>query len=204
MKIKALPLVVVLLLVSCATTSTRLTMTWKEDQREIKPVTNVMVMGISESESTRRIFEERFAKALAGAGIRADAGYTLFPSEEKLSKEAILSGLEGKGIDAVLVTHLLAKDKKEKFVPPQTYRAPRPMASSYYRHYSAAYDYVHKPGYYSTRTIVLLETNMYEAKSGALLWSAQSETFDPRSVEREIDALIRLIIEQLKEDQLIP
>ena len=55
--------------------------------------------------------------------------------------------------------------------------------------------------------IVVLETNLYEAKTDKLIWSALSdtfvETFDRGSSGEMIKSFIQVIIKKLSEDRVI-
>ena len=61
-----------------------------------------------------------------------------------------------------------------------------------------------EPGYYETQTILRLETNLYDVESGELVWSGQSETFDPNSVEDVIDSVTQAVARRLRDEGLIP
>jgi hypothetical protein len=188
-----------LFVVGCATT--KLTVVWMDETYQGYRLDNVLVMGVSDRTVMRRVFEDKFVKQLEAAGIRAVSSAAAIPGEHKLTKEAIEPELKELGIDAVLITHLVAVDKETVYVPPQTYSVP--YTYHYYKHYYMVYDYVHTPGYYSTYKIVRLETNIFHTKTGKPIWSAQSETLDPRSAEKLMDSLINLVINDLKKKKLL-
>jgi hypothetical protein len=104
--------------------------------------------------------------------------------------------------DGVIVTRLLGVEEETDCVPPRTYTVPRHHA--YYGHYGSSWDVVHEPGYFETHTIVRLETNLYDVGTGELLWSGQSETFDPSSLTDIIDSATRAVAKRLVEERLVP
>jgi hypothetical protein len=55
-----------------------------------------------------------------------------------------------------------------------------------------------------TRTIVRLETNLYEVGTADLVWSGQSETFDPQSLAESVDSVTEAVAERLVVEGLIP
>ena len=65
--------------------------------------------------------------------------------------------------------------------------------NSFHGYYSHVYNYVQVPGYTTQHLIVRLETNLYEAADRSLLWSAQSQTVDPESLEKLIAELTKEI-----------
>jgi len=81
---------------------------------------------------------------------------------------------------------------------------PRADASPSYGYYGTTYDVLHEPGYTVTRTIVRLETNLYDVATGELVWSGQSETLDTGSRSDSIDSVTEAVAERLREEGLIP
>lgn len=199
----AIAIPVCLLVISCATT-TKLTHVWTDEAYRGSPVSDVLVIGISDEEAVRRSFEDKFVKQLKETGIEAVSSAAAISSDKELDKEAIVSSIEKLGVDAVLVTHLIGVDKEAKYHPPTMSAAPAHYHRGYYGYYGHAYNYVHTPGYYTTHTKVRLETNLYEAKTEKLIWSGQSETWDPKSKTEVIDSLISVVIKNLQKNKLLP
>ena len=90
-----------------------------------------------------------------------------------------------------------------EYVPPRTYTVPR-YYRGYYGYYDSTWDVVHEPGYYKNHTIVRLETNLYDVGTGELIWSGQSETFNPSSLEDIIDSATKAVAKRLGKEGLIP
>lgn len=199
----AIAIPVCLLVISCATT-TKLTHIWTDEAYRGSPVSDVLVVGVSDKGAVRRSFEDKFVKQLKETGIEAVSSAAAISSDKKLDKEAIVSSIEKLGVDAVLVTHLLGVDKEEKYHPPTRYIAPANYHRGYYLYYGNVYNNVHTPGYYTTHTKVRLETNLYEAKTEELIWSGQSETWDPKSKTEVIDSVISVVIKNLQKNKLLP
>ena len=186
-----------ILLAACA--ATKLTTTWVDESRLGKPVSNVLVIGVTDREAVRRSFESKFVKQLEAAGVKAfsSADVLSIPADKKLAKEEIMAAVNKVNADAVIVTRLIGVNKEEAYNPPVTYYR------NYYGYYGYGYDYIQQPGYYSTYTLVLLETNLYDAKSEKLIWSGQSETWNPESEKQISDEVIGAITKDLREKGLI-
>jgi hypothetical protein len=54
-------------------------------------------------------------------------------------------------------------------------------------------------------TIVTLESNLYKAGAGqdGLIWSVNTESFNPDDVNKEIDQLADVLVAKLKQDGII-
>lgn len=192
----------IVLLSACA--NTKISQSWVDpDQKKVYK--DLLVIGIAESEQNRRAYESYFVEELKAIGVEAVASYKLIKSNEKIDRETIGRAIEGEDIDGVLVTHLLAVDEETIYRPSMDYM---PMYGggyygglySYYPHVNT---YVHRPGYYTTHETYTLETNLYDVESEELVWSAQSRTFSPESVEEVIVDLTRLLIADLRDKNLI-
>ena len=70
-------------------------------------------------------------------------------------------------------------------------------------YYAASYRTIYEPGYTVKNEIVVLETNLYDAKNAELIWSALSETIKEGNEERVIKNFIKLIIKNLSATNLI-
>lgn len=189
-----------ILMIACA--GTKLTHTWVDEARRGKPVSNILVIGVTykEKEEVRRSFEDRFVSQLKAAGIQSiSSGDAIsIPTDLQLKKEEILKAVQEFNNDAVIITHLIGKEEKDVYT--RSDRRPR----SYYSYYGWAYDYAHSPGYSSTKTTVRLATNLYDVKTEKLIWSGKSETLAPDSVNQVIDDVINVVIKDLQKNNLLP
>ncbi len=81
MKNSVIPLIVVafvgMLLNACA--STKLTQTWVDKSSKGKTVSNVLVIGIANEESNRRLFESTFVQKLKAVGVEAVSSADVIP-----------------------------------------------------------------------------------------------------------------------------
>ena len=204
---------VIFLLSSCA--NTKISQSWVEPNHK-KSYNDLLIIGIGESEQSRRAYESYFADELQTHKIEALASYTLIKSDEEFNRETVLKAIDGLEIDAVIVTHLVAVDEDTVYRPGAGgyggYGYGGYGGGGYYggAHYGGLYSYyphvnsyVHNPGYYTTHETYTIETNLYDVKSEELIWSARSRTFSPESVDEVIVDLTKLLIEDLKEKNLI-
>ena len=81
-------------------------------------------------------------------------------------------------------------------------------AYGYYRNFNSysSYAYTRTRGYKDTKTIALLETNLYQVKDLELVWSMASDTIEAdtiRSARQMVDSASKKVLETLKKDKLI-
>jgi hypothetical protein len=184
-------------------TVTKIPIAWQNPAYQGGPFQKIFVIAVAENDARRRLFEDEFAGVLSDQGAIASPSYGALPDTRRLSEEQVRGAIQGGSYDGVIVSRLLGVEKDTKYIPPRTYTVPRTYRG-YYGYYGTTWDVVHEPGYYETQTILRLETNLYDVESGDLVWSGQSETFDPNSVEDVIDSVTRAVARRLRDEGLIP
>jgi len=192
-----LSMLVVIVFMACA--GTKLTDIQVDESRRGKPVSNILVIGVTykENEQVRRSFEDRFVAQLKAAGVMAiSSGDAIsIPSDLMLKKEQILKAANEFNNDAVIITHVAAKEVNESYTRSH---------ESYYTYYGEVYSSAHRHDYSSTKTYHRLVTNLYDVKTEKLIWSGKSETINPDSTTQIIDDVIKVVIENLQKNNLLP
>ncbi|MGB8330631.1 MAG: hypothetical protein WCE62_10935 [Polyangiales bacterium] len=193
-------------------TKTTIPLTWRNPGYEQTVFKKLLVVGVSQNEEGRRLFEDTFAKALSSDEGTALPSWGHLPQSTQLTEEQIRGAIEGGGYDGLLITQVLSVDENKEYVPGSTHTvAPRNFGYyggygyyGYYGYYSGSYASVHDPGYFKTDTTFRLETNLYSVATGGLVWSGQSDTVDPESVADVIDSMTAAVAKQLRQEKLIP
>lgn len=179
--------------VACA--STNITSTWRDPA--IGPVQFRKVVGIalSADSTLRRIAEDEFVRAVGPSlGI---AGYAVVPDEDLQDRDRVRERVEAAGVDGAVVFRLTAVEVTERWVPPTTY-------GNAWGYWGSAAPMVFEPGYMTTDRTVVIETNVYNVADARLVWSARSETFNPRNSRTLVDDVVRVVVAKLREEKLIP
>ncbi len=200
--------VTTVLLVSC--TNTKISQSWVEPDNK-KSYNDLLIIGIAESEQNRRAYESHFVEELRIHGVEGEASYKLIKSNEKIDRDTVAKAIEGLNIDGVIVTHLVAVDEETIYRPSTGYMYGGAYGVGYgggyygglYSYYPHVNTYVNNPGYYTTHETYTLETNLYDVESEELVWSARSRSFAPESVQEVIVDLIKLLIQDLEDKNLI-
>jgi hypothetical protein len=188
-----------LLIVSCGGPGTDLKRTHFEPAFQKTPVSDILVIGVSQEENARLRFEKRFVHALKTAGVDAvgSAEAVAIPPDMKLQKEAILKAVALYGSDAVIVTHLVDIETKEAFNRAEA------SAADFYGYYGLWHSYQHDPGYSMEQTTVWLETHLYDAASESLIWSAESRSWNVQSERQVIADVIQEVVKNLLESGVV-
>ena len=192
----------VFLLASCA--NTKITQSWVEPDNK-KSYSDLLIIGIGESQQTRRAYESYFVEELIANGTEAEASYKLIKSSEEIERNTVVKAIEGLDIDGALITHMVAVDEETVYRSgaSHTYARYGGYGRSMYGYYPHVNSYVSSPGYYTTHETYTLETSLYDVVTEELVWSARSHSFSPESVDEVIVDLTKLLIKDLKEKGLI-
>jgi len=178
------------LIIACA--GTEVTEKQVDDTYKGKPVSDILVIAVTGNEHNRRSYEKKFVAHLKSAGVDAIAseGVMPMPADLKLKTEPILDAVNQYENDAVIITQLIGKESKN-------IRTRGPATRMGFFYYSL------DPGYSSTSTTVRLETNLYDAKNGKLIWSGKSKTLSSDETDQIMNEVIKAVINDLKSNKLI-
>ena len=139
--------------------------------------------------------------ALQFSRVEAMASVEAIPPEDKLKADVILSEVWKRGIDMIMVTHLVSIDD-ESIDPTGAYGG---IFQTYYNNVSITilgsgyYD----PGIERTPDVTLV-TKIYDAKTEKLVWSAVSKSLAPNFSRYDlIKSLSKVIVSRLRDNQLL-
>ncbi|HET6416906.1 MAG TPA: hypothetical protein VFG22_11470 [Polyangiales bacterium] len=205
----------VLALVACKTTDTKFSQSYRNPGYEETSFKKVMVIGVAQDQKARQAFEDALVSAIAKEGGTAQASIAVLPNEEQISEDQLHAAIDAGGFDAVLITRVLSVDKSQQYTPPKKYNNPQTRYypgslgwghgyGGYYGFYGTTFAEVHEPGYFETSTTLRLETNLYSVATNELVWTGQSATIDPQSIDDARSSMTQAVAKKLKEERFIP
>jgi hypothetical protein len=186
-------LLAIALLSGC--TATQITAVWKDPA--LGPFQFRRVVGIAMSQDTalRRLAEDEFVRAVGAP--TAVAGYSIIPDDEMQNKDQVRARIEAAGVDGAVVFRVVSVEDQERWVPPTYY-------GDAWGYWGFAAPMVYQPGYLTTDRIVQVETNAYQVQSGRLVWSARSQTIDPKDAQQTIDEVVAQTVKAMRKDGILP
>ena len=205
---KVIFLFAIIWLTGCS--STRLIDSWKNTSVASYHPDKILVVGMTDNVTARRIFEDNLKKAFTDRGINALAGSEVFDTSFTASKkteeeiDALKSDLLSKGFDAVIITAVIGVDDKTDYqtghynVDYRWYR--------FGRYYYRFQDVYYNPGYYNSYKVYRIETSIYNLKENeakSLVWAGTFEIVDPHGISATVNDYVKRIITQLERDQVL-
>lgn len=185
-----------LLIAACS--NTKVTSSWLEAE-PAKPYKHPMIIAISDSQQTRRIYENHFVSELKKQGITATPSYTLINSKQEMNRDTVINAVAGTKIDAVLMTYLVAADRENRHHDSPL--NPGYSGSADTNQVSATM--ITTRGRTSTTEIIGLKNDLYDVASHKLIWSTQTRTVAPESIDSVIIEVTALLIDQLQDDDIL-
>lgn len=194
------------MLLSCSTS--RITSTWKAENVQAKKYNKILVLGlIRESDrSIREKMEQHLLGDLKEHGYNAICACEEFGPKtfENMAEKEAIAKLGNSGIDAVLTIVLLDKTKERYYVPGRIYYSPYyNYHNRFWGYYTTMYDRIYSPGYYEVSTKYFWESNLYDMDSKQLVYSVQTQSFDPSSSEILAHEYGKLIVNSMVKNKVL-
>lgn len=204
----AFALLTVVCLWGCAP-STRITGTWKNPEAANRTYNSIVVAALTDNIRARQTVETDMQNQLQQHGVTAVRSIDLFPptvGREGPDVNLLLERIEDQNYGAILTVALIDEETETRYVPGTYGYAPVTRFGWYGRfrgYYNFWYPTLYDPGYYTEEKIYFLETNLYDADTENLLWSAQSKSYSPASLRKASETLAELTANRMAQDNLI-
>jgi hypothetical protein len=186
--------------------SSKFVFTWMNPSYSGEHFKNILVLGINGKVENRAEFEDQLSAAITRPGIQAIPSYSLLPrpGSTPIDMNQLRDVIRGQNIDAIVATRLVKVEKKVTYIPGQVY-TPYPYYGTFYGYYGAIYPVVYSPDYLRVDKTAQIETNFYSAAKpdGELIWTGTSDTVNPQSPLKAIDAVAKLIVLELQKEKII-
>ncbi|MGD8838764.1 MAG: hypothetical protein PVI70_04140 [Gammaproteobacteria bacterium] len=191
------PAVCLLLTILTARAGPRSVGEWRSNYYDTG-IDNVLVIGATNSSERRRLLEDGLVAALRKDGVTATPSYRLIPSAAGLTRESIEEAIRDQGIDTVMTIRLIGVSEEENFQ--QT--VDRADELSYFTITGGSIEPA-ETGYYDERTVILLETQVFDTRSQLLVFILRSKLDDTTQSRKAIQAQIDLTMGRLRAHDLI-
>lgn len=199
MKCKSRIFWVLMLMVIASCMATRFSDVWVDETYHKGPIKDVLVIAILPNPEKSRMIEDEMARQLKSRGVNAVLSYTEFPGKPP-GREDVVSRLGKLGVGAVLLTKLSGKESKSYQDYPADYKAVLRQWEEMGMGLSVAQTPVvgNEPQNYA-----LMSTNLYDAETQKIIWSALTETWIVGMDSRLASSFVSTVLQKLADDKLI-
>ena len=165
----------------------------------------IFLFVIASDMGAKQSVENAQAKAAAAEGITTVKSYEVFGPNflaQKPTNDQIMAKIRETGCDAVFTSALVDVKSETRYVPGTTNYAYTPYGGyGYYGSFGGYYGhsaYVYEPGYYTEDQTYFIESNLYDVKTEEIVWSVQSEAYNPTNVDNVARTYSALLFEKLR------
>lgn len=195
------------LFTSCGTT-TAITSTWKAPDAKPHTYEKLMVLGLirEADRSIQQNMENHLVGDLKELGYNAYSALEEYGPKafENLTEEQSNQKLKSSGFDAVLTIVLLDKKQERYYIPGRVVYTPYfTYHTRFWGYYRTIYERIETPGYYSSYSNYFWESNLYDLNDNKLLYSIQTQSFEPSSRESLAHDYGKLIVKSLVTNNLL-
>ena len=188
------------LMLSGCTPANRITSSWinKNHQHE-KTYDKIFIAALVTNPHVRTHIEEEMRNNISKNGVFAESSLDYFPPKFTKNNppdvQSMIDKIKQLDCGLIFTISMIEKQSETRFVPGSA-GIYGPYAGYNYRFsgfYSYWYPFMYDPGYYVTDKTYFMEGNIFETSTETLLWSIQTETINPLSVEKFSKELVALM-----------
>jgi len=170
--------------------STTMQTDWKDPAFSGK-FKKVLVICVVKEMVVRNTLEDDLTAQFRQRGVAAVQSYTLFPSLENIDKEIVRAKVREIAADGVLLVRRTGKQSMET------------VSANYYDLWNVLWTPNPQASQANTVDFYRVETSLYEATKGGIVWQALSETFDDDLLMKVVNNFALLVAKKLSEQGLI-
>lgn len=174
---------------------------WSDPAVSERPIGKVMVVGVAESATTCRMFENHFVEELQRGGHTAVSGHGLIKPTGQITEAQIDEALAAGGFNSILITRLAGEQSHSQYVQ-AGYESSFPSHYGDYHGYYA-YSVINPIGYVDTYTEFQLESNLYDVKSRKMVWGGIKSIYDSSSDSSNIKKVVKTVLRDLNRKKLL-
>ncbi len=205
-----LVIVIGFFLVSCKSSKESTGVWVNKEKIQGKQFHKVFIVVMTADILARTQLENDLAAVATSRGYEAVKSYDLLPisldNPKKPTKEEVVAKVKESGCDAVFVASLLRKDESIRYEPGKSSYTMLPYysyAGNYYGYYNNTYETVVQPSYYAHDKNYFMQSNLYDVASEELMWSIQSELFNPSDIQKFSKGYTASLIKELEKIKLM-
>ena len=200
---RCIPLVILLFALRTGCSNTELEGSWTRPSFNGQKFTSFVVLGVTRETTLRHVAEDAFVDELALRGVRAVPSYKILPSDpEPLPREQVEQAVKQQAVQGAIVARVAKVEKQTSFNGGMAaYGSSQGYAGRYQQGWSGSYgggggsDYEYD--------IVTVDVELYDVKSGDLVWSGITRTFDTSNLQSSTTYWAKVVIQELEKRGII-
>ncbi len=174
--------------------STQMTDVYVDESFAGKEFKKILVLGLAKDEWKRKVYENEFRSQLIDHKIEVLMAWQELPKGEQLNKETFEKYFKDKNVDAVLVA-IEGGESADKTLYGGA--GSSHVYVGFYGFYASTASFYFNSEFLAEEKIVHMRTNIYETKDAKLIWSAKSQSFEPKNTGDVVKAVSGKVIAEI-------
>lgn len=172
---------------------------------------NIYIIGLFNNTTVSAILEYEIAMEANSRRYKTYRNREEFPyifDDPAKGKEMLLAKVKTLGCDAIFITTLKDVHSESHYVSTSSigvgvsgYTPMNGYANNFDSYYSSYYTETSLSGYYETNKLYFVESNLYDANTHELLWSVQSQSYNPVDIEKVSKDYTHELFDELEKEK---
>jgi hypothetical protein len=154
----------------------------------------ILVLGLTTDEWKRKVYENEFRSQLIDHNVEVLTAWQELPKGEQLNKETFEKYFKDKNVDAVLVA-IEGGESTDKTL--YSGGGSSHVYVGFYGFYASNASFYFNSKYLAEEKIVHMRTNLYETKDAKLIWSAKSQSYEPKNTGDVVKVVSKNVVNEL-------
>ena len=177
-------------LTACSSTSTSVIDSHVDESFRGRTLSHVLVIGLAEQDENEVRFETSFGQQLRDRGIASTARNEVMGLQTEVTRDSVVAAIEGTAIESVLVARLISRQEVDVSTAVRT-----EFGGSFEIYLERTANPLQQP---VEAPVFFIETVLFDRTSEQRMWSVETSTFDPRSIQEILDGLTTAILDDLQ------
>jgi hypothetical protein len=204
----------ILVFAAACSPATKITRSWTSPEKYQGGYNNLYVAAIIGDVTKRQAIEDDVRSKLSTIGISSTtSNATIRPNfwmSTDLDKNAMMNVIQQNGQDGIMTMTLIDVQDEQRYIPgammmggPMMMGPGWGMGGNFGGFWGMNHGMMMTPGHIVNDRKYFIEINVYDVKSELLVWSAQSKTLNPTSLEKFSSEFAQVVLERMLEEGVI-
>jgi len=183
------------LLLLAACTTTKVLNEWRNTNGADTRFGHIVMVALFKQDQTRRMFEDEFAWQISNQGQMVTRSYNLVPSLNENTTGRIATIAQAVGADGILTIRMVNSKQPTETAADNSHLVPMNLSGFLQHSWKDNYD----PPELMTNAVMTVESRLFDAKSGKLVWSLATQSKNQFGLKWEITLLAKRVLGKLKD-----
>lgn len=188
----------IILIISCSS-STQLTDVYIDETFSGKEFKKILVFGLAKDEWKRKVYENEFRSQLLKYNVEVLMAWQELPKGEQMNRENFEKYFRDKNVDALLVAIEGGESSDKTLYTGGSGH----VYVGFYGFYASTAPLYFNSDYLAEEKIVYMRANFYETTDGKIIWSAKSQSYEPKNTGDVVKTVSSKVISDLYKEGFI-